>query len=174
VRAVCLEGTNVWTAAGTGACDDFGLAIAVQIRRRNEHTASERAVIGAESVRVCGIRCAVCLEGTNVWAAAASGTRDDFCLAIAVQIGGSYEDAAGRVGVRVEIRDESGAVSSEHAYTGGTAGAGTGDDFRLPVTIQIAYCDTNPAGPIALIRGEVCRERHSSMVGDNYVGSQDS
>src|SRR5262249_21226860 len=113
VRAECEEGAECLAGGAVknadlrqptrpGPSDDVGLAVAVDVARRNADTAAERLWKG-EEVEQDGIGGAAesldLRQGTHVQAGddvweAGVGTNDDIGLAVAIDVAGSHEDAA--------------------------------------------------------------------------------
>src|SRR5436190_759210 len=87
-----IEGAHVGTAAGTGAADNIGKAVAIRVARGHADAAGEVDVVGEEAHEPAAVLAA---EHGHVRSAASVGAAADVGEAVAIDVAGGHIDAAG-------------------------------------------------------------------------------
>ena len=92
-----LNDADVGAAAGAGAGDDVGAAVAVDVAGGDADAAGEAGGVGEEARRSARCRLGAA-EDLDMRPAAGAGAGDDVGEAVAVDVAGGDEDAAGERG----------------------------------------------------------------------------
>src|SRR5207244_230224 len=125
---------DIGTAAGAGARDDVGLAVAVEVRGRHVDPGSKTGIVSKEAGEPAAVFAA---ENADVGTAAGAGAADDVGEAIAVGVAGGHANAAreARI-VGEEIVQQRVAWAAEDRDVRTAARVGSDDDVVAAIAID--------------------------------------